>query len=178
MIIIKGMLLLMVFLACTYIGITISSQYRKRVEELKEMKKSFLGLETKMKYTYEILPEIFMEIANGLKENIAKIFENASLQMQEKNAKEAWIQAVETSRTSMTKEDLEILKGFGKLLGKTDMEGQVNQIELTNQFLDAQIEKAEKERIKNEKLYKTLGTVFRTCDCNFVDLNKEDIYGY
>lgn len=160
MIIIKGMLLLIIFLACMYIGRIISSQYKNRVEELQEMKKSFLGLETKMKYTYEVLPEIFIEISKGLKQNISKIFENASLYMQEKNAKEAWIQAVETSRTSMTKEDIEILKGFGKLLGKTDMEGQVGQIELTNQFLDVQIEKAQKERVKNEKLYKTLGTVF------------------
>ena len=29
----------------------------EEVEELKEMKKMLLGLETKMKYTYEILPE-------------------------------------------------------------------------------------------------------------------------
>lgn len=170
MIMIKGVLLLIVFLACMYIGKTISDQYKKRVEELKEMKKSFLSLETKMKYTYEVLPEIFIEIAKGLKQNIGKIFENASSYMKEKSAKDAWIEAVDTSKTSMTKEDLEILKGFGKLLGKTDMEGQVSQIELTNQFLEVQIEKAEKERLKNEKLYKTLGTVCRTCHCNFIDL--------
>lgn len=160
MIIIKGTLLLIIFLACMYIGRIISIQYKNRVEELQEMKKSLLGLETKMKYTYEILPEIFIEISKGLKQNISNIFENASLFMKEKNAKEAWIEAIQTSNTSMTKEDLEILKGFGKLLGKTDIEGQVGQIELTNQFLDAQIEKAQKERAKNEKLYKTLGTVF------------------
>ncbi len=160
MIMIKGTLLLTIFLGCMYIGGILSNQYKNRVEELQEMKKSFLGLETKMKYTYEILPEIFIEISKGLRNNISKIFENASLYMQEKNAKEAWIKAIETSSTCMTKEDLEILKGFGKLLGKTDIEGQVGQIELTNQFLEVQIEKAQKERVKNEKLYKTLGTVF------------------
>ena len=124
------------------------------------MKKSFLALETKLKYTYDLLPEIFLEIAKGLKQNIRELFENASLQMRKKSAKEAWIQAIELSKTSMNKEDLEVLKGFGKLLGKTDMEGQVSQIELTNQFVDTQIKKAEKELEKNEKLYKTLGTVF------------------
>lgn len=154
------MLLLIVFLACAYIGRVISSQYKNRVEELKEMKKSFLALETKMKYTYETLPEIFIEIGKGLKPNIGEIFKNASIQMQEKTAKEAWKEAIDKSKTSMKKEDLEVLKGFGKLLGKTDMEGQVSQIELTNGFLETQIEKAEKELVKNEKLYKTLGTVF------------------
>ena len=39
------------------------------------------------------------------------------------------------------------------------MEGQVNQIELTNQFVETQISKAQTELAKNEKLYKTLGTV-------------------
>lgn len=41
--------------------------------------------------------------------------------------------------------------------GKTDVEGQVSQIEITNSFLDIQIEQSEEEKKKNEKLYKTLG---------------------
>ena len=43
------------------------------------------------------------------------------------------------------------------MLGKTDIEGQLNQVELTTNFLDEQIKLAEKEKIKNEKLYRTLG---------------------
>lgn len=167
MMIIKGILLLLVFLFCSYIGKMISSQYKKRVEELKEMKKSFIVIETKMKYTYEVLPEIFKEVARGARENIKEIFENAILLMEERTANEAWIEAIGKARTSMTKEDIEILKGYGKLLGKTDIDGQVSQIELTNEFLETQIEKAEKELIKNEKLYKTLGT---TCGLAIVIL--------
>ncbi|MBR3163256.1 MAG: hypothetical protein IKF17_04070 [Clostridia bacterium] len=37
------------------------------------------------------------------------------------------------------------------------MDGQVSQIEVTKAFIDMQINKAEEERRKNEKLYKTLG---------------------
>lgn len=159
MMIIKLVLLFIVFLSCSYIGKIISGQYKKRVEELKEMKKSFIAVETKMKYTYEVLPEIFKEISVGLNENIKNIYENASLLMEEETAKEAWMKALQSSKTNMTKEDIEIIKGFGKLLGKTDLEGQVSQIELTSEFLETQIEKAEKELMKNEKLYKTLGSV-------------------
>lgn len=39
------------------------------------------------------------------------------------------------------------------------MEGQVSEIELTSSFIDMQINKAEEERKKNEKMYRTLGTV-------------------
>ena len=37
MIIVKGMLLLAVFIGCVYTGRILSDQYKKRVEELKEI---------------------------------------------------------------------------------------------------------------------------------------------
>ena len=45
------------------------------------------------------------------------------------------------------------------MLGKTDLEGQVSEIKLVQNFLNTQIDIAEKEKQKNEKLYKTLGGV-------------------
>ena len=43
--------------------------------------------------------------------------------------------------------------------GQTDVEGQIREINLTSNFIDTQIEKAEDECKKNEKLYRTLGTI-------------------
>ena len=59
--------------------------------------------------------------------------------------------------TELKKEDIEVLKGLSNLLGKVDLEGQVNEIELVDNFLDNQIEKAEEESKKSVKMYKTLG---------------------
>ena len=56
-------------------------------------------------------------------------------------------------------EDKKVLKGLGNLLGQTDIRGQVNQIELTNNFLDEQISKAITQKEKNEKLYRSLGMI-------------------
>ncbi len=64
---------------------------------------------------------------------------------------------IEESNLEINEEDKNILKGLSKLLGKTNLEGQVREIELTQSFLKKQIEDAEQERQKNEKLYKTLG---------------------
>ena len=77
--------------------------------------------------------------------------------MKIESAEEAWENAINISVLNITKEDRELLKNFGNLLGKTDIEGQLNQVELTTNFLDEQIKLAEKEKIKNEKLYRTLG---------------------
>ena len=57
------------------------------------------------------------------------------------------------------------MKKLGKLLGQTDVEGQVSEIEVTENFLDTQIEKAEEEKKKNQKMYKTLGVVVGLVFC-------------
>lgn len=159
MIWIKWILLLGILGSSSYIGFLISDKYKKRVKDLKEIKKGLHIFETKIRYTVEPIPDIFLEISHHLENNIGQVFKNASVQMQKHHAKDAWVEAVESSKTNMTKEDKEILKGLGKLLGKTDVEGQMSQIDLTSSFMDTQIEKAEKELTKNEKLYKTLGVV-------------------
>ena len=75
----------------------------------------------------------------------------------EESAGDAWIHALEEVECNFTKEDKDIIKGLAKMLGKTDIDGQVSEIKLTCKFLDVQIKDAENEKIKNEKLYKTLG---------------------
>ena len=59
----------------------------------------------------------------------------------------------------LLEEDKEALKSLGKLLGSTDISGQVNQLKLVNIFLDEQIRDAATSREKNEKMYKKLGII-------------------
>lgn len=168
--IIKAVILITILILSSYAGIMISAKFKNRVIELKEMKKALNIFETKIKYTYETVPDIFFEISENFIYNISNIFKNASKKMKDVTAKEAWIQAVDSSITNMTKEDLDVIKGLGKLLGKTDIEGQIKQIELTDKFIETQIQKAEKEYEKNEKLYKTLRSNFRTCSCYYSNI--------
>ena len=71
----------------------------------------------------------------------------------------AWENAIKNTETNLNKEDLNIILDMGKMLGKTDIEGQVSNLEIASTFIDSQIQKAEVERQKNSKLYKTLGVV-------------------
>ena len=59
----------------------------------------------------------------------------------------------------MKKEDKKVLKEFGILLGKTNKEGQINQINFVNELLERQIEKAKTDKDKNETMYKNLGVI-------------------
>lgn len=45
------------------------------------------------------------------------------------------------------------------MLGKTDLDGQISEIELSDTFLDEQIESAIFEKNKKEKLNKSLGMI-------------------
>lgn len=159
--IIKGISFLLIFLTSSKIGYIIANKYKNRLNELKEMKNALNMLKTKMKYTYETIPDIFEEISKNTNEKISRIFKKALENMNNKklDAGHAWREAIITSKTDLTEEDRQVLINMEKLLGKTDLEGQVGDIELTSNFLDVQIEKAEKEKTKNEKLYKTLGKI-------------------
>lgn len=159
MIMIKSIILLLVFISATTIGILISEKYKNRVKDLKEMKNALNMFETKIKFTYEPIPEIFGDISKKSSYNIGNVFDKASKEMKDKTAGQAWELALDTVSTSLNEEDIQILKGLNKLLGKTDIEGQVSEIELTSTFLNTQIERAEKEQEKNEKLYKNLGAI-------------------
>ena len=149
----------MIFLGSLQAGKIIAKKFSNRVTELKEMKNALNMFLTKIKFTYESVPESFSEIGNNINGNTGKIFRTASELMKEKSAGEAWEETVDAIETSLTEEDKGIIKNLGRMLGKTDLEGQVSEIKLVQDFLNTQIEVAEKEKQKNEKLYRTLGGV-------------------
>ena len=155
--IIKYITLILILSLTSYIGIIISKKYLNRVKDLKEMKNALNMFSTKIKFTYEPIPQTFKEISQKTKPNISNIFKSVCEKMNTGNAGKAWEEALEESNTNMTKEDIEVLKNLSNLLGKVDIEGQVNEVELVENFLDTQIELAEEEKQKYVKMYKTLG---------------------
>lgn len=156
---IKIFILFLIFLICLYAGKLISKRYVNRVDELKDMKNGLNMFLTKIKFTYASIPSSFKEIGNSINGNIGKIFMRAANSMNNKSAGEAWEYALEEQENNLKSEDIDILKKLGTLLGKTDIEGQVSEIKLVQNFLDKQIDIAEIEKEKNEKLYKTLGGI-------------------
>lgn len=156
---IKIIIYTFIFLLCSLIGILISRKYINRVNELKEFKNALNIFKTKIRYTYEPIPEIFAEISENVNPNIANVFKQASAKMDVLTAGDAWSLALKLDDLNINEEDRIALKNLSKLLGKTDLQGQLNQIEMTSDFLDKQIQKAEKEKDKNEKMYRTLGMI-------------------
>ena len=155
---VKYFILFLILVSSTLIGKFLSKKYVYRLEELEDIKNAFNILKTKIKFTYEPIPEVFGEICENVNKNVGSIFILAKEKMKEETASKAWEEAVEETECNLNKEDKKIIKTLSKLLGQTDVEGQISQIEVTEEFLEGQIKEAEEERKKNEKLYTRLGT--------------------
>lgn len=155
MIILKTIILILIFAISYLIGIMVSKQYSKRVEELEDMKNSLNVLQTRVRFSKEPLCKIFKDISNISKNKV--IFDKTNENMKTMLAGDAWRNSIQTVNTNFKKDDIEILCSLGNMLGKTDSQGQVNQIEEIKELLNIQIKSASEEKQKNEKLYKTLG---------------------
>ncbi len=159
MIVIKWIIMSLIFSSTSILGLAMANKYRYRVRDLKEIRSILNIIETKMKYTYEPLPQIFTDISKNFQGETVNIFKTANEKMSELSAGEAWHYALENTQTNMTEEDIKTLEVLEKMLGKTDVEGQISEINLSKNYIDVQIKKAEEEQRKNEKLYKNLGVI-------------------
>lgn len=156
---IKYFILFLILILATMIGRFLSKKYVYRLEELEDIKNALNILKSKIKFTYEPIPEIFEEISKTSSRNISELFKTAKIKMNDLTANEAWEEAVGESQNNLKKEDKDVLKTLSKLLGQTDAEGQISQIEITENFLESKIQEAMEEKKKNEKLYTRLGTI-------------------
>lgn len=158
-IIIKLLLAAGIICCSTRIGILISKKYKYRLEELDELKNEFKIIENKIRYTYEPLEDIFKQTAEISNFTIKELFNNAARYIKIDGAQRAWNNAIEETTLNIKKEDKQVLKEFGNLLGKTNKEGQLNQINFQIELLERQIEKAKKDKEKNEVIYQKLGLI-------------------
>lgn len=159
MIFIKYILIFFIFIIFVAIGNLYSKKYSNRLKELEKINSILNIFKAKIRFTCLTIQEIFNQIYEENNDNIGEIFKLASEYMNEESSKIAWERALEDSRekTNLNIEDITALKTLGKMLGNTDVEGQVSQIELTEQIIIDQTQNAKIEKDKNSKLYKTLG---------------------
>ena len=115
---IKLLILNLILITSTIIGITFSKKYAYRVKELQEMKNALNIFMTKIKFTYEPIPEIFLEISKNTSKTIANIFEMAKLEMDKTDAQTAWQKAIDESENNFKEEDKKTLKVMAKMLRK------------------------------------------------------------
>ena len=149
MIFIKFVLFGLIILTTSLIGNMKAKTFEKRYLELKKFKSGLEIFKSKLEFTYEPVNVIFEDISRVVYEDDENIFKSF---IQTKD----WNLAVDNQK-NFENDDKEVAKGLGKMLGKLDKSGQLNEINLVDGFINKQIENAFEVKQKNEKLYKVLG---------------------
>lgn len=149
--------------ATSLIGFSMAADCSKRPRTLRELQALLQMLENEISYLSNLLSEAFYRIYEGSKSEAAVLFKAAAENLESSGvtADQAWEDAVEDnfSKLSLNKEDKAVLVSFGKMLGNSDLEGQLNNIKLITSQLKLQELKAEEMKRKNEKMYRSLGVL-------------------
>lgn len=155
---------IIVLISCSLTGYKYSLKYSRRPQELRVLQGLFQLFENEIGFMSSVLKDAFLKIYTCT-ESKSAIFFKACVEELDKeeglNAREAWVKGVEKNikNTSLDNEDKEILISFGKMLGSSDLDGQIKNIRLTIKKLELQEDKAEELRRRNEKMYKHLGVL-------------------
>ena len=170
MIIVKMLAFTMILGICTVVGILFSQRYRERVLYLQGLINALQMLETKIRYISEPIPDAFLDISARLDNPAQNLFRQTAGYLKSEyglSAQEAWRKALgeEVASARINQEDKDAVLSFGASLGQTDVEGQIKNISLTMCQIRTQVQRAEEERKKNEKLCKSLGIMAGAAIC-------------
>ena len=145
------------------IGFALAADSAKRPRTLREIQALLQMFENEISYLSNLLSDAFKRLHDGTNSEAAILFKAAAenLSLSGVTADEAWEKAVNEnySKLSLNKEDKAILMSFGKMLGNSDLEGQISNIKLISAQLKLQEAKAEEMKKKNEKMYRSLGVL-------------------
>lgn len=152
----------MVISASSLAGYLVARDCSRRPGQLRDLQIMIRMLENEIKFLSSFIPDAFERICRWMDSPVKVFFEAALEKIKSDpgiNLSSAWETAVmeNVDKTALNAEDRDIVLAFGKMLGNSDLEGQMKNIEFTLQQLSLQERKAEENKKKNEKLYKTLG---------------------
>ncbi|HEX9061137.1 MAG TPA: stage III sporulation protein SpoIIIAB [Clostridia bacterium] len=152
----------LIILASCLIGYAFSRDFARRPQELRALQRLLQIFETEISFLSIIIPDAFEKIGACNDNAVADFFIETARILKTDNsltAGQAWEKAVgeKSAKSSLDNEDINIVLSFGKLLGGSDLEGQIKNIRLTMEKLKIQEEKAEEKRLKNESMCKSLG---------------------
>ena len=155
---------LIILLASSFLGYVLSRDFSVRPQQLRELQGLLQMLETEISYMSNLLTDAFYKMHEARGNEISMLFKATADYLAANkglNASEAWEKALKDNinKTALNREDEKILISFGKMLGKSDIEGQLKNIRLAMTQLGIQEKKAEELKAKNEAMYKKLGVL-------------------
>lgn len=165
MIIFKMIISIAIIGICTYIGILKAIRLKDREYILREMVTFLELVKNEMNYMLTLLPNAYevsrQKLNTKLKYAIGQIVVDM-LDSNDSNYINASIVKNISSIEGLTDYDKNVIISSLKNMGRSDIEGQMNIIDNSINILNNQINEAKDFKLKNSKLYKTIGAISGT----------------
>lgn len=144
--------LIFIVLCCFGAGYYLSLRLKARYDFLTAFKDFLSALEINLRFKNT---EIFSLVKSSAPELLNNFFKDNN----ENNFQLYWSGCVSDIPKSfaLKKDDISLLYEFGKLLGTTDIDGQLNHINLYKELINTNIDNSLSELKTKSKLYKMLG---------------------
>ncbi len=148
----------------TLSGFYVAHTYQERPKQLRILQQSLQMLETEIVYASIPLYLAMNHIGERIPSVIKQFFITMSINLQELDGAssfECWDKSLQKHfyKTSLKRQDKEILLQFGQTLGISDKEDQIKHIRLTMQSLSTEEALAREEERVYTKLSKNLGVL-------------------
>ncbi len=162
MFVFKVFISILIIILSGYIGIYKSKKLKNREYILRDMV-TFLSLvENEIKYMMSILPNAYessrQKLITKLKDTMGEIVVDM-LKLESDYLIDQSIVEKISKIEELTEYDRNVFISTLKNLGRSDLEGQINIIENGISIIDSQIKEANEIKIKNSKLYRTVGII-------------------
>ena len=157
-IIIKAIGAVCIIAGTTLLGRAYAGMFKERCEFLSDFLKRLEILKNEIGFMKGILADAFLK-SGEFKGRTKDLFDNVALNLEDMDAQLAWETACDKYLPihSLKKDDSECIKSLGRLLGVSDVDGQISNIDAVSTQLGALSEAAQAERKKNESLFKSVG---------------------
>lgn len=132
----------LLILSCWLVGYCMALNLKIRKQSLQDVRVALLELKNQIGFAGASLSDAFAEVAAQIRVPASELFDEFSKNLNgDKPVPEVWHGAVESvsDNLSLNNEDKRLIQNFGKMLGNSDIEGQISNIELTTTRLELQI---------------------------------------
>lgn len=153
---IKIFIMFLVIIISSYIGFYKASYFTEREKELRNILSSLNYMKNKIEYTNLHLRDICGEISNSIYKDKINMFKE--IYESKLNVRNSFKLAISNNK-KIDYEDKNILNNLCLSLGMTERNMQISDIDIAYNFLIDRLKDAEEKKIKNTKMYKTLGVV-------------------
>ncbi len=162
MLVFKLIFSIFIIVSCSLIGFIYGGIYKKRLDNLNNLLYCLRALEREVIISQTPLPDALEIVASTGKGHIASIFRTIKEDLIENKRGEIYYSFLAVEKTLrqeyfLKNEDLDAILSFSKVIGRTNRDDQKKNFHIVlDKIGDLEIE-ANVERLRNEKLYRSLG---------------------